>query len=97
MKDLHDIKNIEALLAEKKYDDVRTVLRAATDEKMTSLQKGAAFTGLASMYLDISNKINGQYLQALNEALAGLEALNLGQSKFNDKVRIGEVKESLGK
>ncbi len=90
-----DISKLESLLAEKKYEEVRAIIRSAVAEEIPEKDRGALLTGLSSAYLDISNSINEAYRQALEEAVAGMKALNAAESKIGDKIRIAEVKASL--
>jgi hypothetical protein len=92
-----DIKKLEALLADKKFDEAKAVINSIISAKMTESEKGDALVGMSSVYLDIMNSINAKYESALNDAIAGMRAINKAESKMNDKIRLAEVKESLGK
>ncbi len=90
-----DIKNIESLLADKKYDDVRAIITSATSAKFSDEEKGAALTGLASAYLDISNAIQTRYRDALQEAIMGMKEINAMENKISEKVQLAEVRSKL--
>jgi hypothetical protein len=90
-----DIKNIELLLENKKYEEVQALIKEVVGSEISDEEKGAAFVGLASAYIDISNAIDTRYRDALQEAVDGMMAINKAESKTNDKVRIEEVKSSL--
>lgn len=90
-----DISQIETLLHEKKYDEVRALISAVAAEPFTPAEKGAALTGLASVYMDISNSINSRYLSALRTALAGLEMVSKSEQAFAEKIRASEIRSDL--
>lgn len=90
-----DIKNIETLLSEKKYDQVRSIINTATTKKFSDEEKGAALTGLASTYLDISNAINIRYRDALQEAISGMKEINSAESKTSERIKLMEVRDKL--
>jgi len=90
-----DPKNIEDLLAQKKYDEVRAIISASVHQKFSDEEKGAALVGIASIYMDISNSINEAYREALQEAIDGINEINKAESKFADKIKLAEVRDGL--
>ncbi|MEK7185025.1 MAG: hypothetical protein AAB726_00155 [Patescibacteria group bacterium] len=90
-----DIKNIELLLSEKKYDEARAIITAALEAKFSPEEKGAALTGMASVYLDISNTINMRYRDALQEAIAGMKKINSAETDISEKIKLAEVRDKL--
>jgi len=91
-----DPKQIETLLAEKKYDEVRKIITDAVKEDIPGEEKGAILVGFASAYMTISNAINEQYRDALKEAIAGMEMINKAESETIDQIKLDEVKNNLG-
>jgi transcriptional regulator NrdR family protein len=89
------IKKLEALLTEKKYDEVHDLIKEIVSTKMTSEEKGAALVNFASVYLELSNTINAHYLDALEEAVAGMKEINTAEAKSNDTIRVAELRETL--
>lgn len=90
-----EITKLEKLLAEKNLIEAKKVINGIVSEKMSDLDKGQALVGVASIYLDISNAINENYRATLEEAIAGMKAINSEESKINDKVRVEELKKDL--
>ncbi len=90
-----DINNIESLLAEKKYDEVRAIIQEATSKEFSDEERGATLTGLASVYMDISNAINIRYRDALQEALAGMKDINAAEGKAVENAKLAEVRGKL--
>lgn len=93
----NDIQKLESLLAEKKLDEAREVIKSIISAKMSDEEKGDILIGLSSAYLDIMNSINESYRDALDEAINGLETVNSADSRMTDIIRVAEIKESLGK
>ena len=87
-----DSKNIEALLDQGKYDEVRALVDQAVTAQMTPAQKGATLTDFASLYMDVVNSINERYRKTLEEVLEGMKALNKAESQAKDNVRMQEVR-----
>ncbi len=90
-----DITKIETLLSEKKYDEVRSLISSAVSTEFSSEERGAALTGLAQVYMELSNAVNLRYRDALKEALAGMKALNKAEAKSSENIKLAEVRESL--
>jgi hypothetical protein len=90
-----DSKNIEDLLAQKKYDEVRAIISASIHEKFTDKERGESLVAIASIYMDISNSINEAYRDALKEAIAGIGQINKAESHFKDNVKLEEVRSKL--
>jgi hypothetical protein len=90
-----DYKKLEDLLAQKRLQEAGEIIKAAVAEPLTEAEKGAAYTGAASAYLDIMNSINVQYRDALQEAIEAIKKLNKAESGFKDKIAVAEIKEKL--
>lgn len=90
-----DIKQIESLLSEKKYDEVRSLITSATSAKFSDEEKGAALSGLALSYVDISNAIQIRYRDALQEAIMGMKKINTAENVMSEKVQLAEVRSKL--
>jgi hypothetical protein len=90
-----DTQNIEKLLAEKNYDAVRKIIEDAVSQKLTTREKGAALTAFASIYMEISNAINEEYIQALDEVIAEMKQVKAMEIKFGDNVKLAEVRSKL--
>ena len=91
-----DPQKIDPLLKDKKYDEARKLISDIAAEKMTDKEKGAALVGMASTYMKISNNASLEYKEALAQAIAGFKAINKGETKVNDKLKLEEVRKDLG-
>lgn len=92
-----NITNIEALLIEKKYDEVRAVIKELVSSKLTDKEKGAALIDYASLYIDISNAINEKYKEALEQVIEGMKEINAAENGVSDKIKLADVRDSLNK
>ncbi len=92
-----DITNIEALLIEKKYDEVRAIIKELISTKITDKEKGAALIDYAGLYMDISNAINEKYKEALEQAIEGMKEINTAEAGVHDKIELATVREALNK
>ncbi len=90
-----DTKNIEKLLAEKKYAEVGKIISDAATAPMSSDEKGAALTGVATVYMDVMNNINIQYRDSLKEAIEAMKKLNKAELGMKDKIAVDEIKGQL--
>jgi len=89
-------QQVETLLKEKKYDEVCALIKGAAEAPMTDKEKGAALVGIASVYMDVSNSIGAQYRDALDEAIAGMKAINVAETDMGDKIKLASVRQGLG-
>ncbi len=92
-----DIKNIESLLDEGKFDDVKAIINSIANAQFSLREKGEAFVGFASIYMDISNAINTRYRDTLQQAIAGMKELNKAEVSHNEKIKLAEVRGELNK
>jgi hypothetical protein len=90
-----DINNIETLLSEKKFDQVRDIINSVVTKKFSGAEKGAVLAGLASVYLDISNAINSRYRDALQQAVEGMKEINAAEAKSDERIKLAEVRNKL--
>lgn len=90
-----DTKNIEQLLIEKKYDEVRKIITELTSAKFSDEEKGAVLVGISSIYLDISNAINANYRDALKEVIASMKEIDKAENSVSEKIKLEEVRRKL--
>lgn len=90
-----DIKKIEALLDDGKYEEVKNIIRVEAVKEFTGEEKGAALAGLAEIYIDIQNSINKKYLEKLKKAISDIQEVDRTERQVNDEVELEEVKRKL--
>ena len=91
-----DPKQIEALLAEKKFDEVRALISEVANEKMTDGEKGAAYVDMALVYMKLINNVNLEYRDALASAIASIKTINTAEANMDDKIKLASVRQGLG-
>lgn len=90
-----DIEKIEKLLSAKKYDEVKFLIKEAVDKKFSSKERGAALVAAASLYIQVSNKIQARYRDLLREAVMGVKKLKDSERQVADRVQLDDVREGL--
>ncbi len=91
-----DPQHIESLWTEKKYDEVRKIIAEASATPLSNKEKGAAFVGLASIYLDLVNTIKNNYCNALQKAVNGMKKIADIERQGEKKLKLKAVKADLG-
>ena len=87
---------LASLLSEKKLAEAGKMIKQTVAEPFDAKQKGAALAGVAAAYMDVTNKVNTQYRDALKEAIAGLQKVQRAERAAEDNAQISEVKKELG-
>lgn len=90
-----DISKLESLLEEKDLAGAGALISQAVSSDLTEEEEGGMLTGLASVYLEVSNSMNERYLSALNETIASLEALQKAEGLSTEKIELATVREQL--
>ena len=91
-----DIKKIEGLLEEKKYDEAGALIKSAFSQDIDPKERGALLFSIASVNMKVTNAINQKYKDALGKALKAMDDLNNFQSKVNDQIDLDKLHETLG-
>lgn len=92
-----DIQQIEKLLAEKKYDEVKALIKEIVSAKQSDKEKGDALIDFASVYMDITNAINVSYKEALEDAIESIKAVNKSENEDIDAADLAKVRGDLNK
>lgn len=92
-----DIQQIEKLLAEKKYDEVKVLIKEIISAKQSDKEKGDALIDFASVYMDITNAINVSYKEALEDAIESIKAVNKAEHEDVDAADLAKVRGDLNK
>lgn len=92
-----DIQQIEKLLAEKKYDEVKALIKEIISAKQSDKEKGDALIDFASVYMDITNAINISYKEALEDAIESIKAANKAENEDVDAADLAKVRGDLNK
>ena len=90
-----DTTKLEALLKGKNFEEAKKILSDYFSENMTSEQQASLHLDLATLYLQVMNKINGRYIASLKSILGDLDDINLTEKKSKDSLNLAEVRSSL--
>ena len=90
-----DIKHLEDLIADKRYNEAKALIKMAMNEPLTKEQRGAALIDFASLYMKINTAIAMEYKTALTEAVDNMKKINTAKSKIGDDIKIAEVRGKL--
>lgn len=89
------IADLEKLLAEKNTSGAKTLLKELLAEKMTGEERGEVLVNIAALYLDITNSINKQYVEALKDAFIALKEVENQEVAQGDAEKLKKIREEL--
>lgn len=92
-----DTAKLDALLAEKKYDEARALIAATLAGDLSDAQKGALYLYLINLQLEMTNKADAEYLGTLNDILESVKGLDQQQNRFIDESDLANLREELKK
>jgi hypothetical protein len=90
-----DIKHLEDLIAQKRYNEAKGLIKMAMNEPLTKEERGAALVDFASLYMKINTAIAMEYKNALADAVEGMKKINAAKSKTGDAIKLEEVRGKL--
>ncbi len=68
-----NVKKIEAMVAEGKIGEARSLLKSLFKQELTKEQKGALYANLTLTYLSLMNAVNEKYKESLRESLSKIK------------------------
>lgn len=92
-----DTTKLEQLLTEEKWDEAKKILDQYFQGDLTPEQRGGAYVQLASIYLQVNNRLNRQYEQTLDDALAVLKSINTSEAVAKDTAAVDDAKRQIEK
>jgi hypothetical protein len=90
-----DIKHLEDLIADKRYNEAKALIKMAMNEPLTKEQRGAALVDFASMYMKINTAIAMEHKSVLADAIEGMKRIRSAKSKVGDDIKLAEVRGKL--
>lgn len=90
-----DTTKLEELLKGKNFKEAKQILVDYFNQRMTSEQQASLHLDLATLYLQVMNKINGRYIDSLKSVLGELDDVNKAEKKSKDSLNLAEVRTSL--
>jgi hypothetical protein len=79
-----NVEQLEKLLAEGKQEEVKKLLQNYLSQDLSEADKGSTYLNLASIYMQVMNKFNKRYLDALNSAIEAVKSINKEGQEIND-------------
>ena len=86
---------ISQLIAEKKYDELRSYIATEVQKKYSSAERGQALLGLATLYIDITNAINSRHQSTLEDIAKRVNKINQTEMEVNDDIDLKIVRSKL--
>ncbi len=90
-----DTEKLESLLAENKSEEAKALLEAYFKQPLTDEEKGALYTYYAQVYLEVTKKIQEEYIESLRQIVSDLESLDAYSKGMSDKIQLGQVRAEL--
>lgn len=89
------IANKSSVKDKEAFKEVDALLSNIVKRPLTKAEQGAAYVGLAEVYLDSVNAILNEYKNALEATIKSLEAINTIEASFNEKLSLAKIRASL--
>ena len=77
------------------WSEVNSLLTDIREKPLTLEEKGAAYVGLAEVYLDATNSLLEDYKKSLEETISGWEELDKMGKEFEEKVSLAKARAAL--
>lgn len=90
-----DTKKLEELLAAEKWDEAKVILEDYFKADWPAEDRGAVLANLASIYLEVNNKIGREYERTLDEAILALKEIKSREKKIDDKIKMAKIKSEI--
>ena len=90
-----DTTKLESLLQGKNFEEAKKIIADYFKQTMTSEQRASLQLDLATLYLQVMNKINGRYIDTLKKAVGDLDEIDKAEKKSKDTLNLAEVRSSL--
>lgn len=89
------IAQFEKLLAEGKLEEAKKSLAGLASLPVSKEERGDADVVLTRLYLKLTNALNQNYLETLEDATATLKALRVREKKFEEEAALARTRASL--
>lgn len=90
-----DTVQIQHLIEEKNFVEAKKIIDAVIDQKLSPAEKGEIYVKIASIYLEITNKLNRQYIEELDNTIDLLKQVNNSEKSSGEELKLAEVKQNL--
>ena len=92
-----DAAKLTEFLEKEQWDKAKELLDGYMRSLSTEDAKGEAYLGFAALYMDVNNKVNRRYEQALDDAIATLKDIKSAEKKAKNEVDIARVSNKIAK
>lgn len=92
-----DATKLTEYLEKEEWDKAKQLMDGFMKSLSTEDARGEAYLGLASVYMEVNNKLNHRYEQALDDAIATLKDIKSAEKKAKDEVDVARVSNALNK
>lgn len=93
--EISDVKNLEQLLENGKWDEAKEALDDLLKADLTDQEKGALLVNFGLIYTEVMGRINQRYLEALEEAEAVLKELNTKEKETVEGIELARVENTI--
>ena len=88
-------QKFKKLLEEGKVEEAKLVLQVFIAKQISPREQGEALLAMASMYMEIENTVNREYLQILDQAIAELGRLKKRNDRISDAVNLKMARKTI--
>ena len=92
-----EAKQLEQLLTDRKLNEAKALLQAIFARPLTELERGAAYTEMATIYMKTMGALDQQYIHGLEEVMFGLDQADKTGADLEDKISLATLREDLQK
>ncbi|MEY2664874.1 MAG: hypothetical protein RIT04_682 [Candidatus Parcubacteria bacterium] len=89
------ITTIGSLVQQGKLDEARGILAEALSGELSDIERGQAIVTLVTLYLQVKNQINKEFLADIKKAVETLKAVDAVDRTVSDGIRLEKVRASL--
>jgi flagellin-specific chaperone FliS len=87
-----EMKKLEQLIKEQRFEEAKAILDAFFAKEWTKEEKGEMYVQLMMMYMQITNRLNEEYLQTLDETIATIKEINTSYDAAVTKTKTKSVR-----
>ncbi len=88
-------QRIGALIAEGKFDEVKTLVSGMLAGELTNEERGAVLAGIALAYMEAQNSAKAVYRDALAEGIEAVSAVNESEKELEKQAKVDMVRADL--
>lgn len=90
-----DSEKLERYLEKGDFASAKKIISNFIDQDLDPAEKGRIYTETLAAYLELTNKVNQEYLNQIKETTAALKDIREHEKQDGDTIRKMEIEESL--